>query len=95
MSGNGPNAGQFQKAGKAEAYALRVCLRIKAPAWGWTSVFLVQGNTPNFLLGGECGATAVSSVQGDFKSSRSRLQEIVEDAGHIFIFYLKFYCEIN
>ena len=50
---------------------------------------------PNCLLGGECCATAVLSAQEDFKSTRSRLQEIVEDAGHIFILYPKFHCELN
>ena len=50
---------------------------------------------PNCLLGGECCATAVLSSQDDFKSTRSRLQEIVEDAGHIIILYPKFHCEFN
>ena len=49
----------------------------------------------NCLLVGECCATAVLSSQDDFKSTRSRLQEIVEDAGHIFILYPKFHCELN
>ena len=49
----------------------------------------------NCLLGGECCATTVLSSQDDFKSTRSRLQEIVEDTGHIFILYPKFHCELN
>ena len=28
-------------------------------------------------------------------SARSRLQEIVEEAGHIFLLYPKFHCELN
>ena len=32
--------------------------------------------------------TTVLSTQGDFKRTRSRLQEIVEDADHIFIHYV-------
>ena len=35
------------------------------------------------------------SSQDDFKCTRSRLQEIVEDTGHIFIPYTKFHCELN
>ena len=94
-SANWPNTGQFQKVSRAEAHALRVCPRTKAPAWRWARIFLVQGNITNCLLGGECCATAVLYAQEDSKSTRSRLQEIVEDAGHIFILYPKFHCELN
>ena len=51
------------------------------------------GIEPNFRRG-MC-ATAVLPAQEDFKSTRSRLQEIFEDAGHIFILYPKFHCELN
>ena len=40
------------------------------------------------LLGGECCATTILPAQDDFQSTRSRLQEIVEDTGHIFLLYL-------
>ena len=33
----------------------------------------------------ECCETAPLSAQEDFKSTRSRLKEIIEDAGHIFV----------
>ena len=49
---------------------------------------------PNCLLGG-CCATAVVSARKYFKSTRSRLQEIVEDAGQIFILYPKFHDGLN
>ena len=47
------------------------------------------------LLGGECHATAILSAQDGFRSTRSCLQEIVEDAGHIFLLYPKFHCELE
>ena len=50
---------------------------------------------PQCLVGGECCATAILSAQDDFQSTRSRLQEIVEDTGHIFLLYPKFHCELN
>ena len=50
---------------------------------------------PECLLGGDCCAVAILSAQEDFKSTRSRLQEIVEEAGHIFLPHPKFHCELN
>ena len=50
---------------------------------------------PQRLLGGECCATAILSAQNDFRSTHSRLQEIAEGAGHIFLLYPKFHCEPN
>ena len=47
------------------------------------------------LLGGDCCAVAILSAQEDFKSAPSRLQEIVEEAGHTFLLYPKFHCELN
>ena len=32
---------------------------------------------------------------GDFKSTRSRLQEIIEDASYIFVLYLELHCELS
>ena len=46
---------------------------------------------PECLLGGDCCAVAILSAQEDFRSARSRLQEIVEEAGHIFLLYPKFH----
>ena len=50
---------------------------------------------PECLLGGDCCAVAILSAQEDFRSARSRLQEIVEEAGHIFLLYPKSHCELN
>ena len=47
------------------------------------------------LPGCECCATALLSAQEDLKSTRSRLQEIVEIAGHISVLYPKFHGELN
>ena len=47
------------------------------------------------LLGGDCCAVTILSAQEDFRSPRSRLQEIVEEAGHIFLLYPKFHCELS
>ena len=52
-------------------------------------------SNPECLLGGDCWAVAILSAQEDFKSARSRLQEILEEAGHIFLLYLKFHSELN
>ena len=52
-------------------------------------------SNPEYLLRGDCCAVAILSAQGGFRSARSRLQEIVEEAGHIFLLYPKFYCELN
>ncbi|KAA8910532.1 hypothetical protein FN846DRAFT_917608 [Sphaerosporella brunnea] len=35
------------------------------------------------------------SAQPDFKSQRSRIEEIVEDMGYLVMFYPKFHCELN
>ncbi|KAA8893425.1 hypothetical protein FN846DRAFT_529170 [Sphaerosporella brunnea] len=35
------------------------------------------------------------SAQPDFKGQRSRIEEVVEDAGHLVMFYPKFHCELN
>jgi hypothetical protein len=45
--------------------------------------------------GHHCCATAILSAQPDFKAQRSRLEEAVEGAGHIALFYPKFHCEMN
>jgi hypothetical protein len=45
--------------------------------------------------GRNCYATAILSAQPDFKAQRSRLEEAVEGAGHIALFYPKYHCEMN
>ena len=50
---------------------------------------------PECLLRGDCCAVAILSAQENFRSARSRLQDIVEEAGHIFLLYPKFHCELN
>ena len=47
------------------------------------------------LVAGECRASEILSAQGDFRSTRSCLQETVEDADNIFLLYPKFHCELN
>jgi hypothetical protein len=42
-----------------------------------------------------CCARAILSGQADFKASRSQIEEIVEQAGHLVIFYPKFHPELN
>src|SRR5205807_1805003 len=37
----------------------------------------------------------ILSCQSDFASQKSCLQEMIEAAGHMCIFYLKFHCELN
>ena len=41
------------------------------------------------------GMLHLLSAQGDFKSTRSGLQEIVEDTGRILILYPDFHCELR
>ena len=52
-------------------------------------------SNPDSLLRGDCCAVAILSAQEDFRSAGSGLQEIVEEAGHIFLLYPKFHCELN
>lgn len=42
-----------------------------------------------------CCARRLLECQPDFKSQRSLVQEIIEDAGHLCIFLPKFHCELN
>ena len=43
---------------------------------------------------GGCGETTLLSAQEDFKSTRSRVQEIVEGAGHNFVLCPRSHCEL-
>ena len=42
-----------------------------------------------------CCARRILECQPDFKSQRSLVQEVIEDAGHLCIFLPKFHCELN
>jgi transposase len=49
----------------------------------------------SILTPGRCCERAVLSSQADFMAQKSRLEEAVERAGHIAVFYPKFHCELN
>ena len=56
------------------------------------------GNTtPNSkcLQGGNCCVRALLASQPDFKAQKGELEEAIEEAGHMVLFYLAFHCEIN
>jgi len=56
------------------------------------------GNTtPNSkcLKGGNCCASALLASQPDFKAQKGELEEAIEEAGHMVLFYPAFHCEIN
>jgi len=43
----------------------------------------------------DCCARRIISLQLDFLSQKSELEEVILEAGHKCIFYPKFYCELN
>ncbi|CAG8566112.1 28459_t:CDS:2 [Racocetra persica] len=43
----------------------------------------------------QCCATNILKRQPDFASQKNHLQEIIEAAGHLCIFYPKYHCELN
>lgn len=43
----------------------------------------------------ECCMRKILSLEDDFKSQKSQLQEEIEKRGHICIFYPKYHCELN
>ncbi|RPA91852.1 hypothetical protein L873DRAFT_1866135 [Choiromyces venosus 120613-1] len=45
-------------------------------------------------LGG-CCARGLLSIQADFRAQKSRLEKVIEEAGHRTLFYPKFHCELN
>lgn len=47
------------------------------------------------LTDNTCYARRVMGAQEDFKSQRSLVQEVVEEAGHMCIFLPKYHCELN
>src|SRR6266542_4098985 len=42
-----------------------------------------------------CCAQRIISLQPDFLSQKSMLEEVILEAGHRCIFYLKFHCKLN
>ena len=52
-------------------------------------------SNPQCLQGGNCCARALLASQPDFKAQKPQLQEAIEQAGHLVIFYSAFHCEIN
>jgi hypothetical protein len=42
-----------------------------------------------------CCAKHILELQPDFQAQKSLVQEVIEKAGHLFIFLPKFYCELN
>jgi hypothetical protein len=43
----------------------------------------------------DCYARKIMASQPDFVMQKSAIVELIENAGHLCIFYLKFYCELN
>ena len=43
----------------------------------------------------KCCTRRIISLQPDFLAQKCALQEIIEEAGHVCIFYPKFHCELN
>jgi len=56
------------------------------------------GNTipnPKSLKGGNCCAQALLASQPDFQAPKGGLEEAIQAAGHMILFYPAFHCEIN
>ena len=47
------------------------------------------------LNGGTCCARALIAQESDFKAQKSRLEEEVEEKGHLVYFFPKYHCELN
>ena len=47
------------------------------------------------LIGGNRCGRALLASQSDFKAQKGELEEAIEEAGHLFLFYPAFHCEIN
>jgi hypothetical protein len=43
----------------------------------------------------DCCATRILDLQPDFMETKSLVQEVIEDAGHLCIFLPKYHCELN
>jgi transposase len=43
----------------------------------------------------DCCGRKIISLQPDFLAQRSALVEMIEDSGHVCIFFPKFHCELN
>ncbi|RPB05987.1 hypothetical protein L873DRAFT_1850251 [Choiromyces venosus 120613-1] len=44
---------------------------------------------------GGCCTHSLLSIQEDFLAQKSRLEEVIKEAGHLAILYPKFHCELN
>ncbi|KAG0633878.1 hypothetical protein HOY80DRAFT_1062201 [Tuber brumale] len=60
----------------------------KTPTGNWTL-------NPKCLRGGTCCARALLALQPDFKAQKGEIEEAIERAGHLVLFYPAFHCEIN
>ena len=67
----------------------------KKPCKDWPASTDASGCDPK--MGGTTGCCArrVLSQQQDFREQKGQLQEEVEAANHLIIFYPKFHCELN
>ena len=52
-----------------------------------------DGNTDPLRV--DCCGRKIISLQPDFLAQRSALVEVIEDSGHVCIFFPKFHCELN
>ena len=43
----------------------------------------------------DCCARKIMASQSDFVAQKSAIVELIENAGHLCVFYPKFYCELN
>jgi len=50
---------------------------------------------PSEQTNSDCCAVHILGRQPDFESQKNHLQEVIETAGHMCIFYPKFHCELN
>ena len=62
------------------------------------SIKTLSGNSkpnPHCLKRSNCCATELLALQPDFKAQKGELQQAIERAGHLVLFYPPFHCEIN
>ena len=65
--------------------------------WGlWKTGLSLECKKPKCSIDAtDCCARWLLSQQPDFLEQKSSVQEVIKAAGHLFIFLLKFYCELN